>query len=152
MTIKERGKMNEQNVNTQPVVQANKRPILVTIIGIYGILNFAAFLFLMFATFFLESSPGYQYFLLMLVLGTTAKSGLIIGSIISLITSGAAIGLLAMKKSFLYIFMVVSVLSLAYSLFKILSVTNSTPQIWLSSLIVPVLVLGYLWSIRKQFN
>ena len=131
--------MNEQNQNTQPVVQTNKRPGWVTIIAIlliiYSIFSFSLSIGML-AMSAGDSSEIWEFWMVTLLL-----FGL---PVFVFITS---IGLLMMRKWSLYCLIIVGLIPV---LPPFINMFNIETRLILYVLIIPTFI--YLWKIRKQFN
>jgi len=134
--------MNEQNQNIVPVVQANKKPVLLRIVALIALL--VSFLVFGWSVLALSSHNGQTF------IGGALFIPIGLGSFGMIL----AFNLDNMKKWALYTSLVFTLLILAIDIYLI-----SIPR-FVNYITIPILIssffylccLCYLWSIRKQFN
>lgn len=134
--------MNEQITDAQPAVQANIRPLFVTIIAILTIIGSAITIF----------------YILGLIIGLGIPLGssldpiggiflLLLFFCVPILSMIVAIKLLKMKKWALNTFLVILACLVIMNFIKVIDPMQS-----LFSSIIVIAMGVYLWKIRKQFN
>ncbi len=135
---------NQTQINQPPIVKQVQRPVLVTIVaamlvlaGIFAILGIGAAL-----TLLELSGTGLN----LSVASLLALWGVVSGIIYIVV----AIGFFMMKKWALYLFTIIAGITLAQTLLSFATQTGFKWTTW-GGFLIELIILAYLWSIRKQF-